>query len=106
MAWTSPRPYNDSHMVRVREAPSRDKQCCPEGFIDHSDSSLSVTVVGGPIDGKKLVSKTILMDTPKQKSVEDLVEKANNRDEWNLMCNMICPRKKRKEKHKSDYGQA
>ena len=41
------------------------------------------------LDGKKLINKTILMDTPKHKSVEELVEKANNREEWNLMCNMI-----------------
>ena len=48
------------------------------------------------LDGKKVLNKTILMDTPQHKSIEELVEKASNREEWNLMCNMICPRRKKK----------
>ena len=48
------------------------------------------------VDGKKLINKTIIMDTPKHKSIEELVEKANNREGWNLMCNMMCPKKKKK----------
>ena len=45
------------------------------------------------LSGQQSTVGTLLMDAPKHHSGRGLVELAENKQDWNMMCNLMCPKR-------------